>query len=227
MLEPVKSSTQRGLSLVGLLVGLALGLVILSAGTLLLTQHLREHRALLLEARLMQDLRTASDLIARDLRRAGHWGDAAAGVWSTAQPTRANPYAALAPAASASDSARFGYSRDAVENHLLDSNEQFGFRLRNHAIELQLGSGNWQVLTDSTLLVVTALEITPTLAEIDLGALCAQPCPSASTTCPPRQQVRSLAVRISGHASANESTTRSAQALVRLRNDAVVGACPA
>ncbi len=226
MLEPVNRKALRGLSLVGLLVGLALGLIILSAGTLLLTQHLREHRALLLEARLMQDLRTASDLVARDLRRAGHWGDAAAGVWSPAPPTRTNPYAALAPTAAASDAASFGYSRDAVENHVLDSNEQFGFRLRNHAIELQLGRGNWQALTDSTLLVVTTLEITPALAEIDLGALCDQPCPSASTTCPPRQQVRSLALRISGHANANESTTRSVQALVRLRNDAVVGACP-
>jgi type IV pilus assembly protein PilW len=208
------------------MVGLALGLIVLSAGTLLMTQHLREHRALLLEARLMQDLRTASDLVARDLRRAGHWGGAADGVWSPVHPVRANPYAALAPVAAASDAASFGYSRDAVENHLLDSNEQFGFRLRNHAIELQLGSGNWQALTDSTLLVVTALDITPTLAEIDLGALCDQPCPSGSTTCPPRQQVRSLALRISGHALASATTTRSVEALVRLRNDVIVGACP-
>lgn len=126
MLEPVSRSAQRGLTLVELLVGLALGLLVLAAGALLLTQHLREHRALLLEARLMQDLRTAADLVARDLRRAGHWGDAAAGVWSTTETQRANPYAALAPDAAASDAASFAYSRDTTENHVLDSNEQFG-----------------------------------------------------------------------------------------------------
>ena len=163
---------------------------------------------------------------ARDLRRAGHWGDSSAGVWSPTQAQRANPYAALAPAAAASDVASFAYSRDVTENHVLDTNEQFGLRLRNRAIELQLGRGNWQALTDATLLAVTAFSITPTVEEIDLGALCSQPCPSGSTTCPPRQQVRRFAVQIAGRSLADASVTRSVQAAVRVRYDAVVGACP-
>jgi type IV pilus assembly protein PilW len=227
MLEPLNREAQRGLTLIELLVGLALGLLVVTSGTLLLTTHLREHRSLLLEARLMQDLRTAADLVARDLRRAGHWSDAAAGVWSPTQAARTNPYAALAPAAAASDAASFAYSRDAVENHVLDGNEQFGFRLRNKAIELQLGSGNWQALTDATLLAITTFTIAPTVQEIDLGALCSQPCPAASATCPPRQQVRSLAVQISGHSLADAAVVRSVQALVRVRYDAIVGACVA
>jgi len=226
MLEPVNREAQRGLTMVELLVGLALGLLVVASGAMLLTNHLREHRALLLEARLTQDLRTAADLVARDLRRAGHWGDAAAGVWSPGQPARANPYAALAPAAAASDAAGFAYSRDATENHLLDSNEQFGFRLRNKAIEIQLGSGNWQALTDATALVVTTFSVAPTLQEIDLGSLCSQPCPVDSTTCPPRQQVRSVALQIGGHALADAAVTRSVKALVRVRYDPLVGACP-
>jgi type IV pilus assembly protein PilW len=227
MLESVNCRTQRGLTLIELLVGLALGLLVVASGTMLLTTHLREHRSLLLEARLMQDLRTAADLVARDLRRAGHWGDAAAGVWSPTEVVRANPYAALAPVAAASDAASFTYSRDAIENHALDGNEQFGFRLRNKAIELQLGSSNWQALTDAALLAITTFTITPTLQEIDLGALCSQPCPAASATCPPRQQVRSLAVQISGHSLADAAVVRSVQALVRVRYDAIVGACAA
>ena len=225
MLESVNPTSQRGLTLVELLVGMALGLLVVAGGALLLTNHLREHRALLLEARLMQDLRTAADLVARDLRRAGHWGDAASGVWSTTQPVRFNPYAAMAPEGAASDAASFGYSRDTTENNLLDSNEQFGFRLRNKAIELQLGSGNWQALTDATLLAVTAFSIAPSLEEIDLGALCGQPCPVGSLTCPPRQQVRSLAVQISARALADAALTRSVLAFVRVRNDRIVGAC--
>ena len=208
------------------MVGLALGLLVVASGTMLITTHLREHRSLLLEARLMQDLRTAADLVARDLRRAGHWGDAAAGVWTSTVAARANPYVALTPAAAASDAASFAYSRDAIENDLLDGNEQFGFRLRNKTIEIQLGGGNWQALTDATLIAVTSFTITPTLQEIDLGALCSQPCAAASATCPPRQQVRSFAVQIGGRSLADATVARSVQALVRVRYDALVGACP-
>lgn len=220
------ASRQRGLTLVELLIGLALGLLVIVAGTLLLTQQLREYRALALETRLMQDLRSAADLVARDLRRSGHWGDASAGIATPSVAARANPYAALSPAAAASDTASFSYSRDTTENHLLDNNEVFGYRLRNQAIELQLGGGNWQALTDPTLLLVTAFSITPTIDEIDLGEMCSQPCPAGSATCPPRLLVRKLAVQISGRALADAGVTRSVQADVRLRNDVVIGACP-
>lgn len=217
--------TPRGLTLVELLVGLVLGLLVVAGGTWMLTNHLRESRSLLLEARLMQDLRTAADLVTRDLRRAGHWGNAAAGVWSTDAATRPNPYAALTPTASASDAVRFSYSRDATENDALDSNEQFGYRLRNQAIELQLGNGNWQSLTDATLLAITSLSITPEWREIDLGALCSRPCAAGNTACPPRQQVRSLTVHIGGHSLVDAAVTRHIETRVRLRNDVVVGAC--
>ena len=218
---------EHGFTLVELLVGLALGLLVVAAGTLLLAQQLREQRALLVEARLMQDLRTAADLVARDLRRAGHWGDAGAGVWSPAAAPRANPYAALAPASAASNAASYAYSRDATENNALDANEQFGLRLRNGAIELQLGAGNWQALTDATLLTITALEITPVFEDaIDLGALCPRPCTAGDAACPPRQNVRSLALRIAARALSDAAVSRSLEARVRLRNDALAGACP-
>lgn len=215
----------RGFTLVELLVGLALGLLVVAGGGALLTSQIREHRALVLEARLMQDLRTAADLVARDLRRAGYWGDAGAGVWSQAGPGGANPYAALAPDAAASDAASLRYSRDAIENHVVDGNEQFGFRLRNRAIDIQLGNGNWQALTDATLLEVTRFVITPQQEEVDLAAACPTPCPAESGTCP-RQQLRSLALEISARALADAAVTRTVQALVRVRNDATVGACP-
>ena len=43
-------------------------------------------------------------------------------------------------------------------------NEQFGFRLRNGALEMQLGAGNWQALTDSGTVTVTAFSATPSTA---------------------------------------------------------------
>ncbi len=216
----------RGFTLVELLVGLALALLVVAGGGALLTSQIREHRALVLEARLMQDLRTAADLVARDLRRAGYWGDAGAGVWAAAVPARANPYAALAPDDAASDAASLRYSRDAIENHVVDGNEQFGFRLRNRAIEIQLGSGNWQALTDATLLAVTGFVITPQTATIALGTNCRAPCPTEDESCP-RQRLTSFALEISAHALADAAVTRTVHALVRVRNDATAGTCPA
>lgn len=221
-------SNQHGLSLVELLVGLALGLFIVAvAGTLLVTQT-PEQRRLAAEQRLMQDLRTAADVVTRDLRRAGHWGAAASGVWMpAASGVGANPYAPLAPDVAASDAANWRYSRDAVENHALDANEQFGLRLRNGAIELGLGAGQWQSLTDSGTLVVTALEVAPTVQTIELVGHCERPCPVGDPACPPRLQVRRLSLAITARSSTDAAVVRSLRSEVRVRNDAVSGACPA
>jgi len=222
------SRAPRGFSMVELLVGVAVGLFIAAAGATLLTANLRENRSLLLESRLMQDLRTAADVIARDLRRAGYWAAATSGVWTKGTTNvLTNPYAAVAPSTAASDAVAFRFSRDAAENNSVDANEQFGFRLRKGALEIQLGSGNWQALTDTGTLSVTEFSVTPSVEEISLASYCASPCPAGSSTCPPRQQVRSLAVSISGRSTSDASVTRSVRSNVRLRNDPIIGSCPA
>ncbi|MEQ1804906.1 MAG: hypothetical protein ABL900_05970 [Burkholderiaceae bacterium] len=218
----------RGISLVELLVGLAVGLFIAAAGVTLMAGNLRENRALMLESRLMQDLRTASDIITRDLRRAGYWAGAVAAVHvpvGSAVPV--NPYAAVAPSAAASDAVSFAFSRDATENHSVDSNEHFGFRLRRDVIEMQLGNGNWQSLTDPNTVVVSDFRVVPSAEDIDLSSQCAIPCAAGDASCPPRQQVRSLSVSIAGRSSADASVQRSLNSSVRLRNDSVTGSCPA
>lgn len=219
--------TQRGLSLIELMVGLAIGLFITAIGGTLLASHVRENRSLLLEARLMQDLRTAADVITRDLRRAGYWAGATSGVWSAGTTgVIANPYTALMPDNAASDAVSFRYSRDVAENNVVDSNEQFGFRLRNGAIEMLLGGSGWQALTDTGTLSVSAFSVTPSVERIDLQASCSKACPAGSTSCPPRQEVRSLALLISGRSATDAGVTRSVRSQVRLRNDSFTGTCP-
>ena len=63
---------QRGLSMIELMIGVTIALFLTAAGGALLVAQLRESRALLLETRLTQDLRTTVDLIVRDLRSAGY-----------------------------------------------------------------------------------------------------------------------------------------------------------
>ena len=220
--------SSRGLSIVELLVGTAVGLVVVAAGTAVVTHNARENRALMIEARAMQDLRTAADIVSRDLRRAGYWAGSASGVrGDDGSAVVANPYALVTPESAASDAVRLSFSRDASENGVVDGNERFGFRLRNGAIELQLGDGNWQALTDPATLTVTAFEVTPRTEETSLASFCAEPCAAGSTTCPPRQQVRSFAVAIAARAVADANVQRSVVAGARLRNVSVVGSCEA
>jgi prepilin peptidase dependent protein B len=221
-------SAQRGISMVELLVGMAVGLFIAAAGVTLMAGNLRENRALMLESRLMQDLRTASDIITRDLRRAGYWTGAVAAVQTSADfVPAANPYLAIAPSNAAADNVSFAFSRDTTENNSLDSNEQFGFRLRRGVIEMQLGSSNWQALTDANTAVVTQFSVTPTVEEVSLAGHCPRACPPSDADCPPRQQVRSLAVAITAQSTTDASVQRSLHSRVRLRNDAILGSCPA
>jgi len=221
-------ASQRGLSMVELLVGVAIGLFIAASAATLLASNLRENRNLLIESRLMQDLRTAADVVTRDLRRSGYWGAATDGIWTPgAVAVTANPYQALAPNHAASDVVSFRFSRDVTENNVVDSNEQFGFRLRRGAVELQLGDGNWQALTDPGTVVVTTFSVTPHTDSVSLAAMCALPCPAGgAASCPPTQQVRSLVVTIAGRAAADAAVNRSISTSVRLRNDPVSGACP-
>ena len=218
----------RGLSMVELLVGMSIGLLVAAGGASFLAGSLRESRSLLVESRLMQDLRTAADMITRDLRRAGYWSAAENGIWaSAASAVLANPYVAVQPGAAASNGVSFRYSRDATENNSVDANEQFGFRLRNGALEMQLGAGNWQALTDGGTVTITGFSVTPSTQELSLAGSCSSTCAAGSTTCPPRARVRSLALLISGRAVGDNSVMRTVRSNVRLRNDSVTGACEA
>src|SRR5439155_8526215 len=115
---------QRGLSLIELMIALVLGLFIVGSASTLLVSYLGEHRAALIESRLMQDLRASADLVTRDLRRAGYWGTSGAALWHPGMSTvLANPYTAVAPAAAASDAVSFRFSRASNETGTVASNE--------------------------------------------------------------------------------------------------------
>jgi type IV pilus assembly protein PilW len=212
-----------GVTLVELMVGLAIGLIIVAAASTVLVGRIREHRAMLVESRLMQDLRTGMDIITRDLRRSGYWGNAASAM-RPAAPT--NPYAAVAPAQAASDAVSFQLSRDATENNILDDNEQFGFRLRKGVIEMLIGGGSWQALTDSGTMAIESFEVTPKTQTVALRDACEKTCEPGPVACGPTQHVRSLTVAITGRSAADHRVVRSLGSQVRIRNDVIVGACP-
>ncbi len=184
---------QRGLSLVELMVGSAISLMVVAAALLALTHHLRGSRSLLLEARLMQDLRTTTELVAHNLRRAGPLSETEGGV-------------------------RFSYA---------SADTEMAYRLRAGVIEMKLGQGHWQAMTDANTLRVATFSVTPRVEETVLTGFCARDCVEGSqATCPPRQQVRSLAIQVEARAVHDPLVVRSASTTVRLRNDTLLGACP-
>lgn len=225
--SPRGATRCRGVSLVELLIGLALGLVIVSSGLAVLASQLQESRALVLETRLLQELRNASDFITRELRRAGHWGEADAGLWRTGQPLRANPYQTLR--SDAPSDLQLSYSRDAEENHRVDPQEVSAFRLRNQVVELQFGNGTWQALTDPATVQVLRWRLTPGQQDLGLPGLCERPCSAelaAGLDCPPRLQVRLYELELQGRSPLDPRIERSLRTRVRVRNDAVLGQCP-
>jgi len=229
---------QRGLSIVELMVGVAIGLFVVAAATMLVSTQLSDNRRLMLETQVEQDLRASADIITRELRRAGHWAKARDGVWfaDNVAAVRDNPYTLIGKAdgtafadGDASSTVLMSYSRsgdEADETGVIEAAEQLGFRLDNGVIQTRLGDAGWQALTDGNTLKVT--EFTLTMNRQPIRLECAKPCPDPLVDCRPTLEVRDLRVLIRGEAANDSNVKRSVDSTVRLRNDAIIpGTCPA
>lgn len=213
---------QRGLTLVELVVAAALSLFVVAGAGHFVVGHIDGSRRLLVEARLQQDLRAATELVARDLRRAGYWQGAVRGLSPSLQ---LNPYAAATPASGVvADMALYSYSRDAVENDLVDTNERFGLRLRGGVLQ-SLDASGWQQLTDPGTVRITGFRIVPQVQTLSLGALCQPACHPDDPACP-RLAMRRYDIVIAGHSTRDIRVRREVRETVRLRNDEwPVGGC--
>lgn len=212
----------RGLSVVEMMVGIAIGLVIVAAATLMVAGQLADNRRLLLETQLQQDLRAAADLVTRELRRAGYWKDVQRSTATPALTTRTtNPYAAIDVL---DNGLSFSHAdKDRADDGVITNDEQLGFRLNRDAVESLLGGGNWQQLTDPAVLKVTrfvlGMRVDPVVLECPLA------CSPGATVCPPVQQLRTVTIDIAGEAAQDPRVQRSLRSVVRVRNDAIVGEC--
>lgn len=235
--KSISPQRQRGLSIVELMVGVAIGLFVAAGATTLLVAQLTDNRRLLLETQVQQDLRATADIITRELRRAGHWARARDAAWYPDTPgVASNPYTAVSATAGGTDYANgdqdstvlIAYARsgnEALEDGAVVAAEHQGFRLYNGVIQTQLGEDNWQALTDGTTLRVTRFELTMNKQPITLA--CPKDCPVGAPSCPPTQEVRVMTIDIAGQAVSDPAVQRSVRSAVRLRNDNIVGTCPA
>jgi prepilin peptidase dependent protein B len=163
MLTPFR---QQGASLVELMIAMLLGLASLSMLASVTGYGIGTNANLLSQSRLTEEMRAALFLIKRDIRRAGINGNALARVQDpVANPSNfANSIILGAYPGEVADSCiLFSYDSD-LDGQLdvVGTNENYGFRLKDGAIEVRQGGATceedgWQDLTDSQVVEITGL----------------------------------------------------------------------
>lgn len=233
-----KRLVQRGISLVEMMVGLTVGLIVLTGAMAMFVNNTVNSRHMLIEARLNQDLRAVADVITRDVRRAGYWGNAITGTKAIGVTTAAatNPYAGVTMTAS---SIGYAYSKptltagawvEAEDNVLNYNSEAFGFRLYQSAVQMKTqGSAGgaidvWTNLTNPDAVTIDQFTLTPTVVTLPLGNLCVTPCLAGAPNCP-TVNVRSFTLVLNGHSAVDTSIVRRLQTTVRVRGEQMQGYC--
>lgn len=146
-LQGRQSALHSGETLMGLLVGLAVGLVVLAAGSALLATHLHGHRMALQDSRLHHDLRSAVDWMAHGLGQAHY----AANAWNTRAPSHCDDAFCAGPDDFSINGSRIAFSLDRNHNGQKDNNECLGYRLVKGALQARTACRPevWTALTDA------------------------------------------------------------------------------
>ncbi|MDE1949106.1 MAG: hypothetical protein KGL43_11255 [Burkholderiales bacterium] len=219
-----------------LMVGVAVGLIIVAGAAMVTTTQLTDTSQLTREMQVQQDLRAAADLVARALRQSGSWPAAATSIWTPALGPAAvmpaNPYSAITT--SSSSVAFFGTNADPAAGINYVSNPttksvQFRLNTATGALQALLG-GAWQDITDPYSLVVTSFSVAKTgpggTLPASIQLKCGAPCAAGGTACWPSFEINEYRVAITGHAKADAKVVREVVTNVRLRNDKITNNNP-
>lgn len=219
---------QRGVTLVEMMVGIAVGLVIIGGALSLMATNVRGTRQIVADTRLEQDLRNIADLVTRDLRRAGYWGQSVEGTKtlnSGTTRTATNPYIDVAATTGGSGGFSYAFSRDSVENNTKGSNEDFGFSLTDGELRMQTATSTSAPLNDVHYTMITGFSVTDISPEVIwLGYRC-ETVKNPGGINVPYLYVRRYNVTITGQSVLDTSVTRTLKTSVRVRNDKVTGDC--
>ena len=217
--KPLSRARQRGLSLVELMVGIAVGLVIVAGASVLMTTQLFENRRLVAETQMQQDLRAATDVMARDVRRAGSAGEGLVlGTLWFPGATETTPNVLAEDLVMGTSGIDFTY-KPVTEV----TAPPMAFALQGNAIKTKIKMG-MQELTDPNIMKVTSMA-----TDMKRVISVALPCPNVclapvagdDTACWPRYEVRKLRIDVQAEAKADNKVKRNISSTVRLRNDRV------
>lgn len=171
-MRELKKSTQSGLGLVELMVGITVGLFVVLAGSSVYLTAVSSSADSNRASRLNQDVRTILDIMTQDLHRAGNWGGAGPGASN-------NPFSSRTAGVAtdifiSADNSCILYSYDVNQDGTVasDGSEFFGFRYNSDTQEVEVlnettapdtsavtgcGALSWLPLNRSTEVIVSAL----------------------------------------------------------------------
>jgi prepilin peptidase dependent protein B len=165
----ISSIKQYGNSLVELMISMTLGLASITAMASLVGHGIALNSSLLAKSRLDEEINAVVAVVSHDLKRAGYYALTSNIVKNPIIFT--NPFDNSLSVAAFTDEPinsciNFAYDRN--KNGLLDistNNENFGYRLKDKAIEIRVGGAaceqsGWHDLTDPKVLQVTSLRFT-------------------------------------------------------------------
>lgn len=239
---------QRGLGLVELMVGITVGLIVAAGASMVAVNQINEHRRLMLETQIQQDLRVAADLLQQDLRRAGFRGQSAQGVWApptgvgtldetAALPATTNNYGDVVRTDTDEErSITYTYARrigTTLGAAAPRDAEQFGFKwikatgVLYARVGIVNGRDNWQPITDPDSVKITHFDPQVTEQSTDVGDFCDNACGSSPLPACPKHRVREVSFTIVGEARRDTHVRRTLSGVERLRSDAITGSCPA
>lgn len=213
----LKRTSQRGYSLIEMMISITLGLFILSGSIVVLVNTMHSSHEALKLMRLSYDMQTAMNLIVDDLRRAGYWSQAINDVESGANT---NPFMQAGTDISINNSntcVLFTYDDDksgtlpALNN--AGGDKRYGYRLSGQTIQMRpLGADfsctasadSWEPLTDN-LITNFSINETDTVVPVD---------GTTSTV-----TIRYITVTMTAQLDTDPVITRTLTQTVRVRND--------
>lgn len=239
---------QYGYNLIEIMIALLLGLFVIGSTLTIYINTVKGSSDTVKAARLNHDLEAAMSLMINDIRRAGYWGGARVGANSNNNPftsetgdvTDVKVRNLADPITDLTSGDCLLYSYDNNGDGTVDSNERYGFRLREGSIEMKftgdpadpatcdVNEGEWQKNTAENEMVITGLIF-------DLsGSKCLNVTTSTSfnSTCAdvaagnlnPGNQVvetRQVSITLSGRLKNDATVTKTLTDFVKVRNDRV------
>lgn len=190
-----------GNTLVELLIGMALGLMVIAGamsalGRMTTTQHQQ-----IIFSRLQQDLHLTAQALNTHLRRAGYGNTTTLATITCTQCDGVQR-----------SQIEFAYERDGQIQNL-------GFRLSGGAMQMKLSSGGWQSMTDNTFVTVSQFSVLERLSNLP-----SQLCPGASPS-PPSIQMRSYDVVMTAYANSDPGIVKKIALNIPVTNHRYLGSC--
>ena len=208
--------TQQGFTLIELMVGLLIGLIVLSGALYMFVITVKSSRDVLFSARLNQDLAATTSIIVDDIRRSGFWIQSAG---------NSSPYTDIGEDFNVVSSSCILYNYDDDEDSSIETDEYRGVKFEEGALEFKTSgsdmadcsTGSWELLTDNNFMTVTSatfVDVSSCLVD-KLSAACPVTVVGASEV----SSVRELQITISAQVNSDTDWNKTVQETVRLRND--------